>query len=118
GGGIHIVPPEQLGAGEVRIALVQLLPQFAATNKAVRLLPELHLGQFGVVPAIRDDPVRGRGSAGDVSGLRGASESGEGWNNSCTGAGLFEGTDRRRMRADQRFAKADNIDDGGTLQRA
>ena len=70
--GMHVVPPEELGAGEVGDFLAQLFPQLLAVDQVVALLPKANLGALAVIPAVGHDPVLLRPSAGQNGGLRGA----------------------------------------------
>src|SRR5262249_44704256 len=51
-GGIHVVPPEKLRAGEVRNLLAELFPEFSTPHETIRLLPEMDLCQAAIVPTI------------------------------------------------------------------
>ena len=51
------------------IALAQVFPDLPALHEVVRLLPELHLGQFAVIPAVADDAVLRRGSCRSDSSI-------------------------------------------------
>ena len=51
-GGIHIVPPEHVGAGEGRVELFARLPDFLPGDQAIRLPPQPYLGLLAKVPAI------------------------------------------------------------------
>ena len=49
---IHIEPPEQLGAGELRIPVAKDFPELGTFNKMIRLLPELMFCKSAVIPSI------------------------------------------------------------------
>ena len=118
GGGIHVIPPEKLGAGEAVVARAQLVPELAAADQLVGLLPKLHLGQVAVIPAIGDDAVLGGACAGEVVGLRGGGDGGESGVEVDDRAALAEGGDVRESLAQERLREADDIQDGGALHRA
>ena len=60
-GGVHVVPPEELGAGEAGDFAAQLVPEFFAADEVVALFPEPDLGGLAVIPAVGDDAVRAGG---------------------------------------------------------
>ena len=64
--GIHVVPPKEFRAREAGSCFAQLFPDFAAMHQMIGLLPELHLRQFAIVPAVGDDPVFARQQAGQI----------------------------------------------------
>lgn len=68
---IHIVPPEQLGAGEARLLLAEMFPEFAPLNEMVGLLPKAVFGIVPVIPTIGDNAVRAGPFSGEVGGLGG-----------------------------------------------
>src|ERR1051325_4443683 len=65
-GGIHVVPPEKLRAGEIRIGRLEILPNLSTVNETVGLFPKLHFGKLPVIPAIRDGTMARRWKAGQV----------------------------------------------------
>ena len=60
----HVVPPEQVGAGEGRVALLARLPNLLAGDQAVRLAPEPDLHEVPEQPSVRDDAVIARRQPG------------------------------------------------------
>ena len=68
---VHVVPPEQLGAGERRVAPLRRLPHLLAVHQPVRLPPQPHLGQVAEIPAVGDDAVLARQRAGEQGRLHG-----------------------------------------------
>ncbi len=68
---IHVVPPEELGAGERRIEPLRRVPQPFAVHQMVRLAPEPHFGEVAEIPAVRDDAMLARQSPGDERRLHG-----------------------------------------------
>src|SRR5690242_18154042 len=81
----------------------------------VGLLPELDFGKFTVIPAIRHDAVRVRRSAGEISGLRGASDGRERGFNARFISTCGEVTDARRVLANEGIGEANNVNDGGAF---
>ena len=69
GARVHVVPPEQLGTGERRIARTSGVPEFLSTDQTIRLAPEPDFGQIAEVPAVADDAVIARQQAGHKRGL-------------------------------------------------
>ena len=118
GGGIHVIPPEKLRAGERVVVCAQLVPELAPVDEAVGLLPELHFGQLAIIPAVGDDAVlRGLG-ARDVVRLRGGGEGGKGGVDIDDRAALAERRDARGPIAQKGLGEADNIEHGGAVHRA
>ncbi len=60
GRGVHVVPPEHLGAGEVGIASPAGFPDLLAGDQPVRLAPQPDLGEVAKVPAVGDGAVAAR----------------------------------------------------------
>src|SRR5204863_8193390 len=114
--GMHVVPPKKFGAGELRIVLPKFLPDFPALDQMIGLFPKLNFLQFPTIPAIADDAMLERQSAGQIWGLGRASDCRECRNDFGAGARLKERFDARRMRADERLGETDDVDDGGALQ--
>src|SRR5207302_292280 len=56
---VHVVPPEELCAGEAGETAARRLPHFLAGDEAVGLSPEPDLRKITEVPAVADDPLRG-----------------------------------------------------------
>lgn len=70
GGGIHVIPPEEFGAGEVRaVESAQCFPDARALNEFVGLFPELNFAHAFVVPAVAGDGVLFRRKSSDVGAL-------------------------------------------------
>lgn len=63
--GIHVVPPEQLRAGETWNLTAQGLPELFSSNDMIALFPEPDLGGFSIIPAIGDGAVLARGFTGN-----------------------------------------------------
>ena len=68
----HVVPPEQVGAGEGRIAPLARLPDLLAADEPVRLTPEPDLHQVAEQPAVADDAVLARQEPGHEGRLHAA----------------------------------------------
>ncbi len=66
---VHVVPPEELGAGERRVAPFRGIPDLLATHQVVGLTPEPDLGKIAEIPAVPDDAVLARQRARDEGGL-------------------------------------------------
>src|SRR5947208_6003947 len=66
---VHVVPPEELRAGEAGETAARRLPHFLAGNEAVGLSPEPDLRKITEVPAVADDAVLARQGAGHHRGL-------------------------------------------------
>ena len=62
-GGVHVIPPEELGAGEARHGFPQGVPDFFTVDYMVRLLPEADFGALTVIPAVGDDAMLRRRGA-------------------------------------------------------
>ena len=77
GRGTHVIPPEEVRDLELRVLGVEFVPDLRREDDAVRLLPELHLAQRAVVPAVADDTMHARLLARQVIGLRGAGDGGK-----------------------------------------
>ena len=75
--GTHVVPPKEVRDLELGVLGVEFVPDLRREHDAVRLLPELHLAQRAIIPAVADDTVRARLLAGQVIGLRSAGDGGE-----------------------------------------
>ena len=75
--GAHVIPPEEVRDLELGVLGVEVVPDLRGEHDAVGLLPELHLAEGAVVPAVADDAVRARLLAGQIIGLRGAGDGGE-----------------------------------------
>lgn len=69
--GVHVVPPEELGAGEAGAEpLPQLFPEARPLHQLVGLLPELDFTHVPVVPSVGGNSVLLRGKPRDVGALR------------------------------------------------
>lgn len=84
-------------------------------HELLGLLPEAVLGVVAVIPAIGDDAVVARESAGEVGGLGSAGDGGENGLDEGGAIALDEGTDRRGVLADEPGGEADDVQDGGAL---
>ena len=117
GGGVHVVPPEELGAGEIGVVVAERLPEFDAVDEAVRLFPEEVLGEVAVVPAVSDDAVLAGAEAGEVGGLCGAGDGGEdGFDaGEADVIAAEEGFDVRGGFADEALAEPYDVEDGRPL---
>src|SRR5882672_12572052 len=67
--GVHVVPPEQIGAGELWVLLLRAIPDLGPSYEPVGLLPELDLALIAEVPAVADDTVLRRPGSGQISRL-------------------------------------------------
>ena len=114
-GGVHVEPPEELGAGELGIDTAEGLPKFFALHELLGLLPEAVLGVVAIIPAIGDDAVVAGEAAGEVGGLGGAGDGGEDGLDEGGAIALDEGTDGRGVLADEPGGEADDVQDGGAL---
>ena len=113
--GVHVEPPEELGAGELGIDTAEGLPEFFAVHELLGLFPEAVLGVVAVIPAVGDDAVIAGESAGEVGGLRRAGDGGEDGLDESGAVALDEGTDGRGVLADEPGGEADDVEDGGAL---
>jgi hypothetical protein len=105
----------KLRAGELRIDAAERFPQFFALHELLGLFPEAVLGVLAVIPAVGDDAVIARQSAGQISGLGRAGDGGEHGLDERGAVALDEGTNRRGMLADEPRGEADDVQDGGAL---
>ena len=71
GTGIHVVPPEKLGAGKVGVTGPAPVPDLLPLHQVVRLLPHLNLSLLAGIPAIADNSML-RGQATGQHGSLGA----------------------------------------------
>lgn len=111
GGGVHVVPPEHVGAGDGWIAAAGGFPDFFALHEMVGLFPELDFRQLAVVPAVADDAVLLGRQAGEHGGLDRGGDGGEAWGELAQVGLAFEVSKMRRPWADEGVGKADDIDD-------
>ena len=102
--GIHVIPPEQLGAGEARFQGAQFLPDFSALHQAIGLLPKMDLSEVPVIPAIGHNPVPRRWQASQVSGLRRTGQRGKNRNNRALFSFLRKPVQPGRRRPQQRLS--------------
>src|SRR5262249_43784246 len=112
---IHVVPPEQLRAGELRVHLPKLVPEFSTAHQVIRLLPELDLSQFAVVPPVAYNAVLRRWIAGQVRRLCRASDRRKRGHDGLRPSFLAKPRNAWRVLSDQRLGEADDVDDGGPL---
>ena len=113
GGGIHRVPPADIGAGERWILRFGDVPDFGLLDEGIRLLPEFDFRFIAEVPAVGDDAVIGGPLAGEVGGLN---RGGDGGNDRADGGepgGFGKGEEARGGGADEAFGQADGVDDDG-----
>src|SRR5262252_1543446 len=68
----HVVPPEQVGAGERRVAPLCRLPELFAANETAGLPPEPDLHQVAEQPAVSHDAMIARQAARHEGRLHGA----------------------------------------------
>ena len=109
---MHGVPPERIGAGEAGSDAPGCLPDLLARHQTVRLLPELHLAERAVVPAVADDSVLRRCEAREHGRLRGAGDRGKGWAERADAArAARELLDARRRLANQVRRERDDVDE-------
>ncbi len=73
---VHVVPPEQLGAGKRRVTAAGRLPHLFSRHQRVALLPEPHLGGVAEVPAVRHRAVLAREEPRGEGGLHRAGHRG------------------------------------------
>ena len=56
-GGVHVVPPEEIGAGEVGVEVFGDVPEFGGLDECVGLSPEFDFAFIAEVPTVADDTV-------------------------------------------------------------
>ena len=54
---MHVVPPEEFGAGGVRDFFPEGVPDLFAVDDVIGLFPKADFGGLTVVPAVGDDAV-------------------------------------------------------------
>ena len=113
--GVHVIPPEELGAGELRVDAAQAFPELLAADEVVALLPETVLVILAVIPTVGHGTVVARQLARQVSGLRGAGDGRHDGFHLGQLAALQEGADLRRVIADEAGGQADDVEDCGAL---
>ncbi len=112
---MHVVPPEQIGAGEARIQLPRHIPDFLRLHQRVRLPPEFHFALIAKIPAIGHDAVIRGGFAGEVGGLGGAGDGGEGGGDGGDVAPIGPVAEAGGMGAKEGGGEADDVEDYGFL---
>ena len=116
---MHRVPPARVRTGEGWIDAPRRLPDLFASHKAVRLLPELHLAERPIVPAVADDPVIARSEAREHGRLRGAGHRRKRGTQRAHATGpTREVLDAWRRLADQVRRERDDIEDADALDHA
>ena len=115
GRGVHVVPPEHLGAGEVRVAPLAGLPDLLAGDQAVRLAPQPYFGEIAEIPAVRHRAMPARRQPGHERGLHRAGDRGRDRIQRPQRAALGQAPQVGRVRADQRRRQAHHQDDQGRL---
>ena len=107
----HVIPPEQIGGGETRIAPLTCLPDFLTGNKPVRLSPQPNFEQIAKKPAIGDDAMIARQAAGHEGCLHRASDRrrhrGKGAHGTCP----RKRRQARRLGPEMTWRQADHKDD-------
>ena len=81
----------------------------------VRLLPELHLGELAMIPAVGHDAVIGGRFAGEVIRLRSAGDRREGGINERGVSRLQIGADPRGMVTDETPGQPDDVEDNRAI---
>ncbi len=110
--GMHVIPPEQLGAGEARDLAAQLVPEFFSAHDVVALFPEAHLGGLSVIPAVADDAMLRRRPAGKDRRLRRAGHGGKSRLVGLPAVFFRKGRELRRVRTRQGLRKSDDVENG------
>ncbi len=106
--GRHVVPPEQIGAGEGRVAPLARLPDLLAGDQPVRLPPQPDLHEVAEQPAVGDDAMVARQGAGHEGRLHAARHRRRHGRERPHRAGARKGAEPRRMRAEVARRQADD----------
>ena len=93
----------------------EVVPQLGRLHGLVRLFPESDLGQFVVVPTVTDDAVPAWPFAGEIVGLRGASDSGKRRVDERPLAKREKLSDRRGVRANVPLSQPDDVENGSAF---
>ena len=119
GGGVHVVPPEHLGAGEARVPCAPRLPDLLAGDEPVGLAPQQHLAQVAEVPAVGHRAVARGHQPRQQGGLRGAGDGRRHGAQRSLAAARGEAGEVGRVRPDQvRREPHDQDHEGGRHRRA
>ena len=114
----HVVPPEQVGAGEGRIAALARLPDLLALDEPVRLPPEPDLHQVAEQPAVADDAVLARQEPGREGRLHAARHRRRDRLERAHAAGRREPRETGRVGAEVAGRQPDGQEDEGRAHRS
>ena len=116
-GGVHRIPPADVGAGHRRVSSSGGLPEFFSLDQRVGLLPELNFAEISIKPAVSHDAVFGRRHAGEHAGLHGRGHCREdGPHRADPTTVTRERGDGRGVLTDQCGRETDQIDDGNAAR--
>ena len=105
---VHVVPPEQLRAGEGWVGAARLVPDLVTGDEMVRLLPEPHLRGVAKQPPVGDGAVVARQQPGRERRVHRAGDGGEHGAERPQSAARGEVAQIRRVLADQVARQADD----------
>ena len=115
---VHVVPPEELRAGEARVGAARRVPDLLAGDEVVRLLPEPHLRRVAEEPAVGHRAVIAREQPGGERRVHRAGHRGEHGAQRPQSAARGEGAEMWRVVADQIARQADDEQGDGTSHAA
>ncbi len=106
----HVVPPEQVGGRECRIAPLARLPDLLAVHQPAGLAPQEHFHQVAEQPAVGDDAVIARQRAGHERRLHRAGDGGRHRRQRANGSATGKARELRRIRAEMAWGEPHHQD--------
>ncbi len=114
---MHVVPPEEFRAGELRVQFPRIVPDLLTFDEQVGLSPEKHLSQVAEVPAVGYDAVLTWQKAGCECGLNGTGDGGRDRRERSHAALPGQCRQVRRIPVEQIEREADDVKDENAVHK-
>ena len=111
---VHVVPPEELGAGERRVATLRCIPELLAADQVIGLAPKPDFREVAEIPAVANDAVLARRRPGDEGRLHRGGDCGRDGRQRAHRAARCKRFQVRRVR-EQRWCESDDVENERAL---